>query len=76
MYEKEVIQLPQDFPFLTFATDARQMVMHQHDCLEINRILSGSGTYWIEEKQYEILPEIFLSSIIRNSIWLCMMAAS
>ena len=61
MYEKEVIQLPQDFPFLTFATDARQMVMHQHDCLEINRILSGSGTYWIEEKQYEILPgDIFI----------------
>ncbi len=61
MYEKEEIRLPKDFPFMTFATDARQMVMHQHDCLEINSILSGSGTYWIEEKQYEILPgDIFI----------------
>ena len=55
-YEIEEIRLPETFPFWTFTTRAQQLYMHMHGCLEMNRIVSGSGTYWIEEKQFQIMP--------------------
>ncbi len=55
-YIREHFEFSKEKPVTVFETNARQMLLHSHDCLEINLILAGSGTYIIEEKQYEICP--------------------
>ncbi len=61
---REHFEFPQERPVIIFETKARQMLLHTHDCLEINLILAGSGTYIIGDKQYEIQEGDFF--IINN----------
>lgn len=64
-YVHEEFDLNSDFPFMLFRTDGKQAVMHHHDFLEINLVISGSGYYIIEDQRYSINPgDIF---IINNS---------
>lgn len=53
-YIKETFHFKEEAPIILFETNARQMYMHSHNCLEINLILAGSGYYVIEEKRYDI----------------------
>lgn len=58
---KEKINFEDPIPFLFYETDARQVMIHCHDCLELNLILKGSGHYIIEDASYPIEPgDIFL----------------
>lgn len=50
----ESFHFSQAFPLILFETDASQMYMHFHECLEINLVKDGEGIYLIEEKQYDI----------------------
>lgn len=62
---KEEIQFDESIPFAFYETDARQVMIHCHDCLELNLITSGSGHYIIENTSYAIeTGDIFL---INNS---------
>lgn len=62
---KEDIHFDDPIPFAFYETDARQVMIHCHDCLELNLILSGTGHYIIEDHSYPIEPgDIFL---INNS---------
>ncbi len=64
-YVHEEFDLSSDFPFQLFKTDGKQAMMHHHDFLEINLVISGSGYYIIEDQRYSINPgDIF---IINNS---------
>ncbi len=56
-FKKEEIIFDQGFPFIMYETNARQVMIHSHDCLEINLILSGTGQYMIENRIYPIGPE-------------------
>lgn len=62
---KEEIHFDGPISFTMYETDARQIMIHCHDCLELNYILSGTGHYIIENKSYPIAAgDIFL---INNS---------
>ena len=62
---KEDIHFEEPIPFAFYETDARQVMIHCHDCLELNFILGGTGHYIIEDSSYPIEPgDIFL---INNS---------
>ena len=62
---KEDIHFEEPIPFAFYETDARQVMIHCHDCLELNLILDGAGHYIIEDNSYPIEPgDIFL---INNS---------
>lgn len=62
---KEDIHFEEPIPFAIYKTDARQVMIHCHDCLELNLILGGTGHYIIEDSSYLIEPgDIFL---INNS---------
>lgn len=62
---KENIHFEDPISFAFYETDARQIMIHCHDCLELNLILSGTGHYIIENNSYPIEPgDIFL---INNS---------
>ncbi len=56
-FKKEQIVFDRNFPFLMYETNARQVMIHSHDCLELNLILDGSGYYIIENQTYSINPE-------------------
>jgi AraC-like DNA-binding protein len=64
-YVQEKFNLDSDFPFLLFETDGKQALMHQHDFLEINLVVSGNGYYIIEDQRYSINPSNIF--IINNS---------
>ncbi len=53
-FKKEEILFERNIPFAMFETNARQVMIHSHDCLEINLILHGSGHYIIEDQTYPI----------------------
>lgn len=62
---KEDIQFEGPISFAFYETDARQIMIHCHDCLELNLILGGTGHYIIENSSYLIeAGDIFL---INNS---------
>ena len=53
-FKKEEIIYDRNIPFAMYETNARQVMIHCHDCLEINLILKGGGQYLIEEQSYPI----------------------
>ena len=58
---KEEFHFDGPISFTMYETDARQIMIHCHDCLELNYILSGNGHYIIENKSYPIAAgDIFL----------------
>lgn len=62
---KEDIYFDGPISFAFYETDARQIMIHCHDCLELNYVLSGTGHYIIENRSYPIeAGDIFL---INNS---------
>lgn len=62
---KEDIHFDGPVSFAFYETDARQIMIHCHDCLELNFILNGTGHYIIENNSYPIEKgDIFL---INNS---------
>ena len=56
-FKKEEIIFEEKIPFAMYETNARQVMIHSHDCLEINLILEGTGHYIIENQTYPICPE-------------------
>jgi AraC-like DNA-binding protein len=50
---------------MIYETNARQVMIHSHDCLEINLIREGSGYYIIENETYPIRKDDIF--IINNS---------
>lgn len=57
----EQLQLDKEFPFALFRTSDRQQFLHYHDCLELNMIERGEGSYIINGKKYPISPgDIFV----------------
>lgn len=64
-FKKEQIFFAPGFPFAMYETNARQVMIHCHDCLEVNLIKKGCGHYLIENHTYGIREnDIF---IINNS---------
>lgn len=64
-FKKEEIVFEKNIPFAMYETNARQVMIHSHDCLEINLIRRGEGYYLIENQTYPIHEkDIF---IINNS---------
>lgn len=60
-YIKETFNFSKEMPFAFYETDARQEMIHSHDCLELNYIIDGTGYYLIEDKSYPIEKgDIFL----------------
>lgn len=58
---KEEFHFDKSIPFSLFETNASQVMIHCHDCLEINYITQGSGHYIIEDKSYPISEgDVFL----------------
>lgn len=53
---KEEFHFHPSTPFALFETNASQVMIHCHDCLEINYITSGNGHYIIEDNTYPIHP--------------------
>lgn len=53
-FMKEEFHFKPSTPFSLFETNASQVMIHCHDCLEINYIVAGSGHYIIEDKYYPI----------------------
>lgn len=55
---KDVIPLSPDFPFnLFYAGGAdRESGLHFHDCLELDLVLEGRGTYRIESAEVPLVP--------------------
>ncbi len=53
-FKKEEIQFEDGIPFAMYETNAKQVMIHSHDCLEINLILKGNGYYLIENRTYHI----------------------
>lgn len=64
-YLKEEFPLPDDFKFKLWRSSGRIRCMHCHDCLEIDYVESGTGTYVVEGKSYDVKPGDFI--IINNS---------
>jgi len=60
-YIKEDFNFTKQMPFAFYETDAKQEMIHSHNCLELNYIISGTGYYLIEDKSYPIQEgDIFL----------------
>ncbi len=60
-FVKEEIQFAGNIPFAFYETDAKQVMIHCHDSLELNYIAGGCGHYIIEDQTYPITPgDIFL----------------
>ena len=58
---KDKMVFKPEFPYRIFISNSRQMNFHSHDFLEINYVISGTGFYLIEEKEYEICEgDIFI----------------
>ena len=58
---REAYNFNEGFPFQLFETSAKQDIVHNHNCLEINFVQRGSGYYLIEHKNYPIMPgDIFI----------------
>lgn len=53
-FKKEKIVFDRGIPFVMYETNARQVMIHSHDSLEINWIQKGSGHYLIENCTYPI----------------------
>lgn len=53
-FKKEKVIFDRGIPFVMYETNARQVMIHSHDCLEINLIQKGSGHYLIENCTYPI----------------------
>ena len=53
-FKKEPVIYDRKIPFSIYETNARQVMIHCHDCLEINLILNGTGHYLIEDQTYPI----------------------
>lgn len=70
-YRHEEFQFEEGSRIQVFDVAKKQETLHCHDCLELNRIESGTGNYIIGGKVYEICPGIFLSSITGKGIWPC-----
>lgn len=51
---KEHFSFEEGIPFALYETNARQAMIHSHDCLEINLIRNGRGHYLIENHTYPI----------------------
>lgn len=62
--EKEQFTLPRSFPFSIYRVaipTTGLSVLHWHDCLELNYVVSGHGVYTISDIRYEIRPgQIFV----------------
>ncbi len=57
--EHAIIKLPDDFPFSIYESIHEPLytmgeVFHWHDCFELSFAKSGSGTYYIEDREYPI----------------------
>lgn len=64
-YRKENFTFQEEERFLLFTTAEKQEELHCHNCLELNYIVSGCGTYMIDGKLYPIEKgDIF---VINNS---------
>lgn len=60
-YITEKFIFTKEKPFAVFITEAKQTMMHRHDCLEINMVLNGRGHYYIGDCEYELSPgDIFV----------------
>lgn len=70
-YRHEEFQFEEGSRIQVFDVAKKQETLHCHDCLELNRIESGTGNYIIGGKVYEICRGIFLSSITGKGIWPC-----
>ena len=66
-FKKEQIIFDREIPFVMYETNARQVMIHSHDCLEINLILKGSGHYLIENCTYPInAQDIFIINNVEH----------
>ncbi len=56
MYQQihEQLKLDESFPFALFQTSQKQQFLHVHDCLELNLVNRGEGSYIINGKKYPI----------------------
>ena len=60
-YRHEEFQFEEGSRIQVFDVAKKQETLHCHDCLELNRIESGTGNYIIGGKVYEICPgDIFV----------------
>ena len=60
-YRHEEFQFEEGRRIQVFDVAKKQETLHCHDCLELNRIESGTGNYIIGGKVYEICPgDIFV----------------
>lgn len=50
----EQLKLDAGFPFALFRTSQKQQFLHYHDCLELNLVERGEGSYIINGKKYPI----------------------
>lgn len=50
----EQLKLDSQFPFALFRTSQKQQFLHYHDCLELNLVERGEGSYIINGKKYPI----------------------
>lgn len=55
-YIYEQWSLDPQFPFALFRTSEKQQFLHSHNCLELNMIAHGEGSYIINGKKYPIEP--------------------
>lgn len=70
-YRHEEFQFEEGSRIQVFDVAKKQETLHCHDCLELNRIESGTGNYIIGGKVYEICPGDILSLITGKGIWPC-----
>lgn len=56
MYQQihEQLKLDTNFPFALFHTSQKQQFLHFHDCLELNLVKHGEGSYIINGKKYPV----------------------
>ena len=64
-YRHEEFQFEEGSRIQVFDVAKKQETLHCHDCLELNRIESGTGNYM------KSALGIFLSSITGKGIWPC-----
>jgi len=71
-FRKDVILLPKEYPFDYFTargSDPSSDTLHYHDCLEINYIISGSGTNIIEQQKHIVKPgDIFIINNLEHHL--------
>ena len=70
-YRHEEFQFEEGSRIQVFDVAKKQETLHCHDCLELNRIESGTGTISSAEKFMKSARGIFLSSITGKGIWPC-----